>query len=152
MSGLDIPAFVADLKDHVGDHGFHIHDDRHFVETYSLRQAFEVDLHPEHACGGPLDLHLALDVEPRAVLSFEDSLLELGEDVPFPTRKQVAAAWTSAASVRWWRGPPSPSTTASITAVQCRLLTWSSGAPAAMRRRTTSSCPRCAAAISAVPS
>ena len=80
MPGLDIPAFVADLKDHVGDHGFHIHDDRHFVETYSLRQAFEVDLHPEHACGGPLDLHLALDVEPRAVLAFEDSLLELGDD------------------------------------------------------------------------
>ena len=41
---------------------------------------------------------------------------------------------------------------ASVSAVQPRLLTWSSGAPAAMSLRTTSPCPRCAAAIRAVPS
>ena len=61
MAVIDVPGFVADLKDHSVDHGFHVHDERHFVETYSLRQAWEVDLHPEDACGGPLDLHLALD-------------------------------------------------------------------------------------------
>ena len=55
---IDVAGFVADLKDHAVDHGFHVHDERHFVETYSLRQAWEVDLHPEEACGGPLDLHL----------------------------------------------------------------------------------------------
>ena len=64
----------------------------------------------------------------------------------------LAPASSSARSVAWWRAPPSPSTMASITAVQCRLLTWSSGAPAAMSWRTTPSWPRCAAAISAVPS
>ncbi|MCK7499357.1 MAG: hypothetical protein MZW92_59595 [Comamonadaceae bacterium] len=64
----------------------------------------------------------------------------------------LAPASSSAFSVAWWRAPPSPSTIASITAVQCRLLTWSSGAPAAISWRTTPSWPRCAAAISAVPS
>ena len=58
MAVIDVAGFVADLKDHAVDHGFHVHDERHFVETYSLRQAWEVDLHPEEACGGPLDLHL----------------------------------------------------------------------------------------------
>jgi len=81
---IDVPGFVAELKDHVVDHGFHVHDERHFVETYSLRQAWEVDLHPEDACGGPLDLHLALEVDPRVLLSFEDLAIELaeGEDPP----------------------------------------------------------------------
>jgi hypothetical protein len=43
---IDVAGFVADLKDHAVDHGFHVHDERHFVETYSLRQSWEVDLHP----------------------------------------------------------------------------------------------------------
>ena len=68
MAAIDVAGFVADLKDHAVDHGFHVHDERHFVETYSLRQAWEVDLHPEEACGGPLDLHLALEVDPRVLL------------------------------------------------------------------------------------
>ena len=46
MAVVDIAGFVADLKDHAAEHGFHVHDERHFVETYSMRQAFEVDLHP----------------------------------------------------------------------------------------------------------
>ncbi len=79
MAAIDVPVFVADLKDHAVDHGFHVHDERHFVETYSLRQAWEVDLHPEEACGGPLDLHLALEVDPRTLLGFEDAVLDLPE-------------------------------------------------------------------------
>ena len=63
MAVIDVAGFVADLKDHAVDHGFHVHDERHFVETYSLRQAWEVDLHPEDACGGPLDLHLVLELD-----------------------------------------------------------------------------------------
>lgn len=62
------------------EHGFHVHDERHFIETYSMRQAFEVDLHPEEACGGPLDLHLSLEIEPRTLLAFEDHILTIGED------------------------------------------------------------------------
>ncbi len=62
------------------DHGFHVHDERHFVETYSLRQNWEVDLHPEEACGGPLDLHLALEVDPRTLLSFEDLIAGMSEE------------------------------------------------------------------------
>ena len=79
MAVIDVPGFVADLKDHAVDHQFHVHDERHFVETYSLRQAWEVDLHPEEACGGPLDLHLALEVDPRVLLGFEDAVLDRGE-------------------------------------------------------------------------
>jgi len=78
---LDIAGFVTDLKSHALEHGFHVHDERHFVESYSLRQSWEVDLHPGEACNGPLDLHLALDVDPRALLNFEDRVDEVGDDV-----------------------------------------------------------------------
>ncbi len=61
-------------------HGFHIHDERHFLETYSLRQNWEVDLHPEEGCGGPVDLHLSLEIDPRTLLSFEDAVNSLDED------------------------------------------------------------------------
>lgn len=80
MAVIDVPGFVADLKDHAVEHGFHVHDERHFVETYSMRQSFEVDLHPEDACGGPLDLHLAIEVEPRTLFAFEDEVMALGDD------------------------------------------------------------------------
>ena len=84
MAAIDVAGFVADLKDHAVTHGFHVHDERHFVETYSLRQAWEVDLHPEDACGGPLDLHIELDVDPRTLLAFEDAVLGLPDDVDPP--------------------------------------------------------------------
>ncbi len=80
MAIIDIAGFIADLKDHAVDHRFHVHDERHFVETYSMRQAWEVDLHPEHACGGPLDLHLAVEVDPRTILAFEDEVVALNID------------------------------------------------------------------------
>ncbi len=84
MAAIDVAGFVADLKDHAAEHGFHVHDERHFVETYSLRQAWEVDLHPEEACGGPLDLHLALEVDPRVLLAFEDAVVDLPDDAEPP--------------------------------------------------------------------
>jgi len=77
---IDVAGFVADLKGHAEDHGFHVHDERHFVETYSLRQMWEVDLHPEEACSGPIDLHLTLEVDPRTMLSFEDAVLKQDDD------------------------------------------------------------------------
>jgi hypothetical protein len=80
VAAIDVAGFVSDLKDHAIDHGFHVHDERHFVETYSLRQTWEVDLHPEEACGGPLDLHLALEVDPRQLLRFEDAVADLTDD------------------------------------------------------------------------
>ncbi len=80
MAAIDVAGYVADLKIHSADHGFHVHDERHFVETYSLRQVWEVDLHPEEGCGGPLDIHLALEVDPRVLLSFEDAVMALAED------------------------------------------------------------------------
>ena len=76
---IDVAGYVASMKDHAVDHGFHVHDERHFVETYSLRQAWEVDLHPEEACSGPIDLHLSLDVDPRAMLGFEDEVMKLDD-------------------------------------------------------------------------
>jgi len=74
---VDLAGTITYLKDHAVQHGFHVHDERHFVETYTLRQAWEVDLHPAEACEGPLDLHLAIDLDPRIVLALEDLLLEL---------------------------------------------------------------------------
>lgn len=76
---IDIAGFVTDLKSHAVDHGFHVHDERHFVETYSLRQLWEVDLHPEEACNGPIDLHVSLEIDPRTLLSFEDVVLAMDD-------------------------------------------------------------------------
>lgn len=42
---IDLAGYIAGLKDQAVEHGFHVHDERHFVETYSMRQAWEVDLH-----------------------------------------------------------------------------------------------------------
>ena len=95
MAVIDVAGFVADLKDHAVDHGFHVHDERHFVESYSLRQAWEVDLHPEEACGGPLDLHLSLEVDPRVLLAFEDRVIDLpeGDDPPDEFRFPLLFTW-----------------------------------------------------------
>ncbi len=41
---VDIASAVTYLKDHATEHGFHVHDERHFVETYTLRQSWEIDL------------------------------------------------------------------------------------------------------------
>ena len=84
MAVIDIAGFVADLKDHAVEHGFHVHDERHFVESYSLRQNWEVDLHPEEGCEGPVDLYLSLEIDPRVLLGFEDAVIERAdlEDPP----------------------------------------------------------------------
>jgi len=82
-------------------HGFHVHDERHFVETYSLRQAWEVDLHPEDGCGGPVDLHIELDVDPRTLLAFEDAVLGS------PGRGRSAGR-VSFPLVMTWSLPPMP--------------------------------------------
>ena len=102
MAAIDVAGYVADLKDHSVDHGFHVHDERHFVETYSLRQVWEVDLHPEEGCGGPLDLHLALDVDPRVLLSFEDAVVLLTEEEEPPDEFHFPLTFT-------WALPPLPS-------------------------------------------
>jgi hypothetical protein len=101
VAAIDVAGFIADLKDHAVDHGFHVHDERHLVETYSLRQAWEVDLHPEEACGGPLDLHLALEVDPRTLLSFEDVIIGLPEDEEPPDSFHFPLIFT-------WSLPPLP--------------------------------------------
>lgn len=84
MAITDLAGFVTQLKDHAVEHGFHIHDERHFVESYSLRQSWEVDLHPENACNGPLDIHIALEVDPRTLLNFEDAVVAMNEDAEPP--------------------------------------------------------------------
>lgn len=102
MAVIDVAGFVADVKSQAIDHGFHVHDERHFVETYSLRQLWEVDLHPEEACSGPIDLHLSLDVDPRAMLAFEDEVIRLEEiDDPPPTGFMFTILFT-------WTLPPLP--------------------------------------------
>ena len=102
LAVIDIAGFVADVKSHAIDHGFHVHDERHFVETYSLRQLWEVDLHPEEACDGPIDLHLALEVDPRALLGFEDEVLHQDDpDADPPDGYQFPLLFT-------WSLPPLP--------------------------------------------
>jgi hypothetical protein len=93
---VDLATFIADVKDHAADHGFHVHDERHFVETYTMRQAWEVDLHPAHACGGPLDMHISLDVDPRVMFAFEDLVMELpeGADPPDEHHLPLVLTWT----------------------------------------------------------
>jgi len=79
MAIIDFQGFVADLKDHVAEHGFHVHDERHYIETYTNRQAWHIDLHPDNACDGPLQTHLQIEVEPRTLLRFEDEVIRVGE-------------------------------------------------------------------------
>ncbi len=83
---VDLAGFITFLKEHAMEHGFHVHDERHFLETYSLRQSWEIDLHPESACNGPLDLNLAFHIEPRVLLAAEDAGVEDAElpDDEFP--------------------------------------------------------------------
>jgi hypothetical protein len=87
---VDLAGTVTYLKDHAVEHGFHVHDERHFVETYTLRQAWEVDLHPAEACEGPLDLHMAIDLDPRVVLDLEDLLMESPETPEDPDGRFAA--------------------------------------------------------------
>jgi hypothetical protein len=98
---IDVAGYVSEIKDHAVDHGFHVHDERHFVETYSLRQAWEVDLHPEEGCGGPLDLHLSLEVDPRVLLAFEDVVVDLPEEEDPPDQFHFPLTFT-------WALPPLP--------------------------------------------
>ena len=77
---IDLQGFVADLKEHLAEHGFHVHDERHFIETYTNRQTWEIDLHPDRACDGPVDMHLALEVDSRTLITFEDEVLRVGEN------------------------------------------------------------------------
>jgi hypothetical protein len=94
---IDVAGFVADLKGQAIDTGFHVHDERHFVETYSLRQLWEVDLHPDEACNGPIDLHLSLDVDPRVLLGFEDEVMkmdDLDDDPPRGFNFPLLFTWT----------------------------------------------------------
>ena len=81
---IDLAGFITYLKDHAVEHGFHVHDERHFIETYSLRQAWEVDFHPESACDGPLDLNLAFDVEPGVLLHLEEQVAAMEDSYSDP--------------------------------------------------------------------
>ena len=95
MAVIDIAGFVADLKDHAVEHGFHVHDERHFVESYSLRQTWEVDAHPEEGCEGPVDLYLSLEIDPRVLLGFEDAVIARpeGDDPPDEYRFPLNFTW-----------------------------------------------------------
>ena len=73
---LDLQAFVAGLKTHVHDHGFHIHDERHYVETYWGEQVWHMSLHLENGCDGPIAAELSLTASTRVLLAFQDALTE----------------------------------------------------------------------------
>jgi hypothetical protein len=102
MAVIDVAGFVADLKDHAVEHGFHVHDERHFVESYSLRQTWEVDMHPEEGCEGPVDLYLSLEIDPRVLLGFEDAVMGRPESDDPPDDFHFPMTFT-------WALPPLPS-------------------------------------------
>jgi len=89
---VDIASTITYLKDHALEHGFHVHDERHFIETYTLRQSWEIDVHPAEACSGPLDLHIALDVDPRLLLKLEKALAD-SDEVPDDTGKKYEVSF-----------------------------------------------------------
>jgi len=97
---VDLAGTITYLKDHAIEHGFHVHDERHFVETYTLRQSWEIDVHPEEACDGPLDLHMAIDVDPRLLLRLEDRLNEKDGISEDPEREFVVSFFFN------WALPP----------------------------------------------
>ena len=101
MAVIDIPGFVADLKDHAVEHGFHVHDERHFVESYSLRQTWEIDMHPEEGCEGPVDLYLSIEIDPRVLLGFEDAVMGRPETDDPPDEYHFPVNFT-------WALPPLP--------------------------------------------
>ena len=101
MAVIDVAGFVADLKDHAVEHGFHVHDERHFIESYSLRQTWEVDLHPEEGCEGPVDLYLSLEVDPRVLLGFEDAVIDRADGGDPPDEFHFPLNFT-------WALPPLP--------------------------------------------
>lgn len=101
MAVIDVAGFVADLKDHAVEHGFHVHDERHFVESYSLRQTWEVDMHPEEGCEGPVDLYLSLEIDPRVLLGFEDAVMGRPESDDPPDDFHFPMTFT-------WALPPLP--------------------------------------------
>ena len=59
---------------------------------------WEVDLHPEEGCEGPVDLYLSLEIDPRVLLGFEDAVIERGRRrgparrLPLPAQLHVGAA------------------------------------------------------------
>ena len=49
---------------------------------------------PARACDGPLDMHMALEVDPRTLIAFEDEVMRVGEEgepdeSPLPHRTGV---------------------------------------------------------------
>lgn len=69
---IDLAGFITEVKAHAAEHGFHVHDERHFIESYSLFQHWEVDVHPVEACMGPMEMQMVLEADPRPLLAFED--------------------------------------------------------------------------------
>jgi len=76
MAVIDLSGFVSQLKDHLVEHSFHIHEEQHVVETYSLSQSWYIYLHPEDACNGPMDLKVSLSISARELHSFEDKVAQ----------------------------------------------------------------------------
>jgi hypothetical protein len=136
MAVVDIAGFVADLKDHAVEHGFHVHDERHFVESYSLRQTWEVDLHPEEGCEGPVDLYLSLVVDPRVLLGFEDAVIGLPDEQEPDDTYYFPLDFT-------WALPPCSSSRPSLPASAGPISPWKYRQPTRSRRRPTRPSAHC---------
>ncbi len=78
--------FSAALKSHVGEHGFHVQHARHFVETYTNHQTWQINLHSAKACHwsawGPVDVDMSFAMDPGTLLEFEKELERAGMGEP----------------------------------------------------------------------
>ena len=84
MSIVDLPGFVTDLKYHAAEGGFHYHEDHHCIDITTGRQWWEIQMHPDYDCDGPLELHIVADLDPRVQIAFEDEVNKLPDDAEWP--------------------------------------------------------------------
>lgn len=84
LSIVDIPGFIFDLKQHALEAGFHLHGEDHFLNVTTGRQWWEFQMHPDYDCEGPLELHMAIDLDKRVLFAFEDEVSKLDEDADLP--------------------------------------------------------------------
>ena len=80
---VDIAGFVTDLKEHATEHGFHVHDER-ISSRPTPCASHGKSISIRRRDGGPIDLHVALDVDPKVILSLREALDEMDSDFEEP--------------------------------------------------------------------
>lgn len=99
MADIDVTGVIEAIKDKAFGFGLHTHDERHFVETRSMRQTWEVCMHHASGCANSIDLTMSLEIEPRTMISFADEVASLSKGNKPPDDYLLALVFT-------WMSPP----------------------------------------------